>query len=474
MSADELTGWSLDETARAIRERRVSSREVTEACLRRIERWNPTVNAFLRVFDDSVIAAAERADAAVAAGRPLGPLHGVPLAHKDMYFRTGRASSMGSRAAPGAATTTATLLERLDRAGAIELGALNMAEFALGPTGHNAAVGHCRNAWNPAHVAGGSSSGSGVAVAARLAYGSLGSDTGGSVRLPASVAGVLGLKPTYGLLSGHGMMPLSHSADTPGVFARSTLDLALLLKAIAGHDPHDARTSRRAIPHYPAALSADVRGVRIGVPAQFFLDQVSDDVRRAVQASLDVLAGLGARIVSVSLPDCSQLTELSRVLVYAEATAIHGANLRARSYLYSPQVRVRAATGLGIPAPVYAQALAIRPRLLATFVREVYAQCDVLHLPTLAIPAPTIEETDVGGAAVMWEKIAAMVRCTAPFNYLGLPALAVPCGFTDNGVPTSFQLAGRPFAEATLLRVAHAYEQATDWHTRAPTTPVAA
>ncbi len=467
-AADELTGWTLDETARAIRERRVSAREVAQACLRRIERWNPVVNAVLRVFDDAVIAAADRADAAVAAGRPLGPLHGVPLAHKDMYFRAGRASSMGSKASPGAAQATATLLERLDRAGALEIAALNMAEFALGPTGHNAAVGHCRNAWNPAHVAGGSSSGSGVAVAARLAYGSLGSDTGGSVRLPASVSGVLGLKPTYGLLSGHGMMPLSHSADTPGVFARTTLDLALLLKAIAGHDPLDARTSPRPVPNYPAALSEDVRGLRVGVPTTFFVERVSDDVARAVRASLDVLAGLGAEVVPVSLPDCSQLTELSRVLVYSEATAIHAANLRARSHLYSPQVRVRAATGLGIPAPVYAQALAIRPRLVASFVHQVFEQCDVLHLPTLGIPAPTIEETDVGGAAVMWEKISVMVRCTAPFNYLGLPALAVPCGFTDNGVPTSFQLAGRPFAEAALLRVAHAYEQATDWHTRAP------
>ena len=467
-AADELTGWTLDETARAIRERRVSAREVAQACLRRIERWNPVVNAVLRVFDDAVVAAADRADAAVAAGRPLGPLHGVPLAHKDMYFRAGRASSMGSKASPGAAQATATLLERLDRAGALEIAALNMAEFALGPTGHNAAVGHCRNAWNPAHVAGGSSSGSGVAVAARLAYGSLGSDTGGSVRLPASVSGVLGLKPTYGLLSGHGMMPLSHSADTPGVFARTTLDLALLLKAIAGHDPLDARTSPRPVPNYPAALSEDVRGLRVGVPTTFFVERVSDDVARAVRASLDVLAGLGAEVVPVSLPDCSQLTELSRVLVYSEATAIHAANLRARSHLYSPQVRVRAATGLGIPAPVYAQALAIRPRLVASFVHQVFEQCDVLHLPTLGIPAPTIEETDVGGAAVMWEKISVMVRCTAPFNYLGLPALAVPCGFTDNGVPTSFQLAGRPFAEAALLRVAHAYEQATDWHTRAP------
>lgn len=466
-----IAGWSLADAARAVRERRVSSRELVQACLDGIARWQPRINSFLRVFEESALESADAADAAVAAGRPLGPLHGVPLAHKDMFYRAGRVSTMGSNACPAAATTTSTLLARLDRAGALELGALNMSEFALGPTGHNAAKGNCRNPWNPAHVACGSSSGGGATVAARLAFGSLGSDTGGSVRLPASVTGVYGLKPTYGLLSGHGMMPLSHSADSPGVFARTTMDLALLLGAIAGHDPLDARTSRRPVPDYRAALAGDVRGLRIGVPQSYFRDRVAGDVLRAVDASLGVYRGLGARVVAVAMPDCEHLTELSRVLVYCEATAIHAANLRARAADYTAQVRVRAATGLGIPAPVYAQALAMRPVLLERFARSVFGQCDVLHLPTLGIPAPTIEETDVGGAAAMWEKIAVMVRCTAPFNYLGLPALTVPCGFTDNGLPTSCQLAGRPFAEATLLRAAHVYEQATDWHRRSPDLP---
>jgi aspartyl-tRNA(Asn)/glutamyl-tRNA(Gln) amidotransferase subunit A len=464
----EIAGWSLAEVAHALTSRQVSSREVVTACLQRIARWQPRINSFVAVLEEGALAAADRADAALAAGRTAGPLHGIPLAHKDMFFRAGRISTLGSKAAPPAATTTSTLIERLDRAGAIELGTLNMSEFALGPTGHNEHLGHCRNPWDPAHVACGSSSGGGAAVAARLAYGSLGSDTGGSVRLPASVSGVLGLKPTYGLLSGYGMMPLSHSADTPGVFARTALDLALLLKSVAGHDTRDSRTSGRPVPNYPAALSADVRGLRVGVPQSFFLEQVSPDVARAVEASLEVLEGLGAKVVPVPVPDCRHLTELSRVLVYSEVSAIHGAHLRVRAADYSPQVRVRAATGLGIPAPVYAQALQLRPALVERFVRTVFEHCEVLHLPTLGIPAPTIEETDVGGAAVMWEKIAVLVRCTAPFNYLGLPALAVPCGFTDNGLPTSFQLAGRPFSEATLLRVAHAYEQATDWTLRAP------
>jgi aspartyl-tRNA(Asn)/glutamyl-tRNA(Gln) amidotransferase subunit A len=461
-----VAGWTLVEAARAVATRTVSSRELVSACLARIERWQPRINAFVAVFAERALAAADRADAQVAHGGALGPLHGVPLAHKDMFFRPGRVSTMGSRAAPPAAATICTLLQRLDEAGAIELGTLNMAEFALGPTGHNEFLGHCRNPWNPAHVACGSSSGSGASVAARLAFGSLGSDTGGSVRLPASVNGVLGLKPTHGLLSGHGMMPLSHSTDTPGILARTTADLALLLKAVAGHDPRDPRTSRRPVPDYPALLGdGSLRGVRVGVPVSYFGERVSADVAVALDASLRVLADLGAEIVPVPVPagPTEHYTELSRVLVYAEAAAIHGPRLRHRASDYSPQVRVRAATGLGIPSAVYVQALQLRSVLLEEFVRTVFTQCDVLHLPTLGIAAPTIEETDVGGTAVMWEKIAVMVRCTAPFNYLGLPALAVPCGFTVNGLPTSFQLVGRPFAEGRLLRVASAYERCTDW-----------
>lgn len=477
--ATSIAEWTLAETAAAIAARRISSREAVAACLARIERWQPHINSFIEVFAEQALAAADAADQRVASGAGLGALHGVPLAHKDMYLRAGRLSTFGSRAAMTTpATSTATLLSRLDAVGALEIGTLNMSEFALGPTGHNERFGPCRNPWQTDHVACGSSSGGGATVAARLAYGSLGSDTGGSVRLPASVTGVLGLKPTYGLLSGHGMMPLSGSADTPGIFARTAADLALLLAAVAGPDPDDQRTAGRAVPDYSRALAGSElpRGLRIGLPRNFFLEHVAADVRRALDASLRSLVELGAEVVEVPMPASvvAHYTELSRVLVYAEATALHGPRLQRRWQEYSPQVRVRAASGLAIPAPVHQQALQLRPVLLREFVGTVFAHCDVLHLPTLAIPAPTIAETDVGAATVMWEKIAMMVRCTAPFNYLGLPALAVPCGFTDNHVPTSFQLVGRPFSEAQLLRVAHSYEQVTDWTRRLPPLPATA
>ena len=464
-----LENLSLVDVAGAIRTRRVSSREVVEACLARIGAWQPRINAFAAVLADSARAAADRADAAVAAGGPLGPLHGVPLAHKDMFFRASRRSSLGSYDPPPAqGGDESSLLGRLDAAGAIEIGTLNMCEFALGPTGHNAWLGNCRNPWQTDHIACGSSSGGGAAIAARLAFGGFGSDTGGSVRLPASACGVLGLKPTNGRVTLAGMMPLSHSVDVPGIFARSARDVARLLGVVAGHDPRDPRSSRVPVPDYEAVLETGRAGLRIGVPQNYFPEGVASDVAERVEESLHALAELGAEVVPVVVPEPQHLTELSRALVYAEAAAIHGPWLREHSARYSPQVRMRAATGLAIPAAAYQQAQQLRPGILRRFVEAVFTQCDMLHLPTLGIPVPTLAETDVGGSAAMWEKIAVLVRCTAPFNYLGLPALSVPCGFTADGLPTSFQLVGRPFAEATLLQIAHGYDSVAGWSGRAP------
>jgi aspartyl-tRNA(Asn)/glutamyl-tRNA(Gln) amidotransferase subunit A len=244
----------------------------------------------------------------------------------------------------------------------------------------------------------------------------------------------------------------------PGVFARSARDVARLLGIVAGRDARDSRSSGLPVPDYEAGIERGIAGLRIGVPQNYFLENVELDVVARLDDSLRALAALGAEVVPVTVPAPEHLTELSRALVYAEAAAIHGPWLREHSAEYSPQVRMRAATGLAIPAAAYQQAQQLRPRILRRFVDAVFSTCDVLHLPTLAIPVPTLAETDVGGSATMWEKIAVLVRCTAPFNYLGLPALSVPCGFTDNGLPTSFQLVGRPFAEATLLRVAHAHD----------------
>ncbi len=472
MSPAQPVRWSdatLVEVAAAIAQGAVSARAVTEDCLARIDELQPAVNAFLRVDRAAALAAADRADSVLAGSGPSGPLHGVPLAHKDMYYREGQVSTCGSRVRAGwHADRTATTLARLDAAGAIDLGTLNMSEFALGPTGHNAHYGPARNPWHTDHITGGSSSGSGASVAARLAYGSLGSDTGGSVRLPACMNGVVGMKPTYGLVSRYGTMGISFSVDTPGPLARTARDCARLLGVIAGHDPRDVHTSRRRVPDYEASCERGVEGLRIGVPCDYFYDGASEEIRTLMEASLAALEAQGAKLVEVTLPDAAPLTEMGRAVIYAEATALHGEWLRTRGDAYSEQVRVRASTGVAIPSAAYLEALHLRPVVVREFVNELYAHCDVLHAPTLAIPVPTIEETDVGSGEAMWRIIADLVRCTGPVNYLGLPALAVPAGFTANGLPAGFQLIGRPFDEARLLQVAAAYEAVTDWVSRAP------
>lgn len=455
--------------AGAIARGEVSSVELTRALLERAHRLNATLNCFIRLEDDLALAEAAAADAARAQGRTLGPLHGVPFAAKDMFYDPQRVTSCGSRVRAGyRPAATATVLARLRAAGAVNLGATNMTEFALGPTGHNAWYGACRNPWNPAHVAGGSSSGSGAAVAARLACAALGSDTGGSIRLPAAANGVLGLKATYGRISRAGAMPLSSSMDHVGPFTRTARDCARVLQVLAGYDPADPTASRRDVPDYEASLGQDVAGLRVGVPRNHFFAAATPDVRAALDAALRELEGLGLRVVELEVEHAEHMTELSRAVVYSEAAALHGHWLRTRADDYSPQVRARAATGLAIPAASYLEALHLRPLLLRRYVERVHSQCDVLFTPTLPIPVPTIAETDVGGSSAMWETIAKMVPCTAPFNYLGVPALSVPAGFTANGLPASFQLVARPFAEAQLLRVAAAYQGVTDWHVREP------
>jgi aspartyl-tRNA(Asn)/glutamyl-tRNA(Gln) amidotransferase subunit A len=460
---------TLVEVADALARGVLSSVELTRMCLERAHRANAVLNCFIRIDDEAALAEARAADARRAAGRSLGSLHGVPLAVKDMFYDPAHETSSGSRIREGfRATSTATVLTRLRAAGAINLGALNMTEFALGPTGHNAFFGACHNPWNPRYIAGGSSSGAGAAVAARLVAGALGSDTSGSIRLPAAANGVLGLKATYGRVSRAGAMPLSWSLDHVGPLARSARDLARLLGVIAGHDPADPTTSRRPVPDYEAALDAGIAGLSLGIPRTLYPDGVAADVRTALEAALAALESAGARLVPVDVPSAEHLTELGRAVVYAEAAALHGHWLRTRPDDYSPQVRTRATAGIAIPAPAYLEALLLRPALLRQFVTTALAGCDVLFTPTLAIPVPTLAETDVGDDATMWATIAQLVRCTAPFNYLGVPALAVPAGFTDNGLPVSFQLVGRPFAEARLLRVAAAYQAVTDWHLRTP------
>jgi aspartyl-tRNA(Asn)/glutamyl-tRNA(Gln) amidotransferase subunit A len=466
----EVHDWSLAQTARALRARKVSSVELTRACLARAEAINPRLNCFLSLEADDALAAARQADDALARGETRGPLHGVPLAHKDMFYRAGKVTTGGSKIRRQfVARDDSAIALQLEAAGAVWLGTLNMSEFAANPAGHNVHYGHCRNPWDPESITGGSSSGSAAAVAARACFGSIGSDTGGSVRLPAAVCGVVGLKPTYGLISRHGALPRSWSLDAIGPLARTVEDCALLTGAVAGRDPLDPTTAHLPVPDYQGSLRGGVGKLRLAVPSNFFFDGVDPSVRARLDAALKIFTGLGAELVDVAVPEQERLYTISDAVSKAEAATMHGRWIRERPQDYSLFVRSRIEAGFHIPATRYLEGLALRGRILSDFVGRVFEKADVLFAPVLPIQVPKLAQTEVGTPADVQRVIVALTRCTRNINYLGLPALAVPCGFTANGMPTGFQLIGRPFAEATLFRAGHAYQDATDWHTRLPT-----
>jgi aspartyl-tRNA(Asn)/glutamyl-tRNA(Gln) amidotransferase subunit A len=472
MRNDDIALWDLSEVADAIAARRISSVEATEACLARIEVWQPRVNAFLRLYKDKALAQAQAMDAELAAGKRRGPLHGVPMAHKDMYYRKGEISTGGSAIRKDwIAPVTATALEKLDVAGVVELGFLNMAEFAAGPTGHNVHHGHCRNPWDQSRVTGGSSSGSGASVAARLVYGALGSDTGGSIRLPAAACGVVGMKATYGRVSRAGAVARSWSLDHVGPLTRTIRDNARVLAAIAGHDPNDSTTSEKAVPDYEAALDGGVSGLKIGLALpKEGLVPLEPDIGAAVQAAADALGRLGAQITPVALPDFTALYRAAEVMVKCEAAAMHRPWMEKTPELYAKQVRTRMEAGFFIPATQYIDALRLRAHFVKEFLSTSMEGVDAVMLPAIPFPLPTIEETDTeekGGPAVL-KMVAGFTGLTRPFNTLGVPALSVPCGFDKNGAPIGLQLVGRPFDESLLYRIGHAYQGATDFHQRVP------
>lgn len=472
MRNDDLALEDLTAIADAIAARRITSVEATEACLARIETWQPRTNAFLRIYREKALAQAEAMDAELAAGRCRGPLHGVPMAHKDMYYRKGEISTGGSAIRRDwAAPVTATVLGKLDAAGVVELGFLNMAEFAAGPTGHNVHHGHCRNPWDQSRVTGGSSSGSGASVAARMVYGALGSDTGGSIRLPAAACGVVGMKATYGRVSRAGAVARSWSLDHVGPLTRTVRDNARMLSVIAGHDPDDSTTSEKPAPDYEALLDGGVAGLRIGLALpKEGLAPLAPQIGAAIQAAADALGRLGAKVSTVTLPDFTALYRAAEVMVKCEAAAMHRPWMEKTPELYANQVRTRMEAGFFIPATQYIDALRLRAHFVTEFLSTAMDGVDAVLLPAIPFPLPTIEETDTetkGGPAVL-KMVAGFTGLTRPFNTLGIPALSVPCGFDPNGAPIGLQLVGRPFDEAMLYRIGHAYQGATDHHLKVP------
>jgi aspartyl-tRNA(Asn)/glutamyl-tRNA(Gln) amidotransferase subunit A len=459
---------SLSSVAQAIAQKKLSSREATQSCLDRIAQWQPSLNAFMAIEAETALAAADAADADLAKGNNRGALHGVPLAHKDMYYDAGKVVTCGSHIRRDfVATTTATALQRLKGAGTVRLGSLQMSEFAYGPTGHNSHYGPVHNPWDLACVTGGSSSGSGSAVAARLTFAALGSDTGGSIRMPAHFCGVTGLKTTVGRISRAGAMPLSQSLDTVGPLARSVEDCALLLGLMAGADPEDPTAVTGPVPDYSAAAKGAIKGLTIGVPSAFYVDDLDSEVAGILEATIGVLKREGATIVQVELSDQRQLTAACQLVLAVEAAAFHKRWMIERPQDYGPQVLMRLQNGLAVPGVSYLEALRWRGPALSAYLAAV-AGVDAVIAPVAPVAAPTIAESDVGNSPNAEAVIQRLTRFTRPINYLGLPSLAIPSGFTRSGLPVGMQLIGRSFDEAVLLRIGAAFQRVTDFHDRVP------
>lgn len=463
------TALSMTDAAESVKRGEVTSVALVEACLKRIATHDGKVNSVVRLEKDAALEAAAAVDKARKTGVPLGPLAGVPMMHKDMYYRAGKVSSCGSRIRQSfVPTTTATVLKRLDAAGAVDMGTLNMAEFAQNPTGHNAHFGHCHNPWNLPYCTGGSSSGSGAGVAARFFFGALGSDTGGSIRLPATICGVTGIKGTQTRVSRAGVMPLSFSMDNVGPLVRTARDAARFMRIISGHDPLDPTSSREAVPDYEAALTGDLRGLRIAVPLEYFFDGADDVVIRNFDAALDTMRARGAAVERVSVPSLRAINAYVALISRVEAAAIHAQWMREQPGDYAIHLSARLYGGYAIPGHLYVEALARRGPLLRQFCAEALGRFDLVATPTLRTRVPTLEETDIDTDPARWSRFMAVSANTRPFNYLGVPTISIPCGFDERGLPIGLQLAGRPFAETRVLAAADAYQRDTDWHARVP------
>jgi aspartyl-tRNA(Asn)/glutamyl-tRNA(Gln) amidotransferase subunit A len=463
-----LAGLSVAEVRAALRARSASAVEVTEACLESLRTRDAGVHAFVTVTADDALAAARAADAALARG-DAGSLAGVPVAVKDLIAVRGVPRTNGSAAFVGdpPAVADAGAVARLRAAGAVILGTTHLHELAFGPTGVNPTLGTPANPWAAGRVPGGSSSGSGAAVAARLVSAALGTDTGGSIRVPASFCGVTGLKPTYGRVSRAGVTPLAWTLDHVGPLARSAEDAALVLGVLAGYDPADPTSSRVPVPDYTALLGRPLRGKRVGVPRDFACALVEPEVGAAFEAALGDLGRAGAVVSDVTIPSLVQTGPVLGAIILAEARSAIAPLLAGRREGVGVELQVYMELGKLVTAEHYLAAQRVRSRIHDE-TRATLERVDLLATPATVLAAPRVDEllVRIGDAEV--GAVEAICRLSGPFNLTGLPALALPCGFTSDGRPIGLQLVGRPFAESDVLAAGHAYQLTTDWHRRRP------
>jgi aspartyl-tRNA(Asn)/glutamyl-tRNA(Gln) amidotransferase subunit A len=471
---DALAFATIEETAALLAKRKISPIELTELFLARIERHNPSLNAFLTVTSEHALAEARRAEAEIYRARgsmPRNrPLLGIPIALKDNIWTRGIRTTAGSKILRDfVPTEDASVARKLARAGAILLGKTNLNEFAYGINGNNAHYGPSHNPWALDRMTGGSSAGSAAAVAAGLCMASVGTDTGGSVRIPSAFCGIAGLKPTFGRVSVFGTIPLAPSFDHVGPIARNVPDAALLLGLLAGRDPRDPTCSTRRVDDFPGALAKPIRKFRLGRPREHFWEELDPAVRHAAETALGDFEKSGAIVREVSIPHLRESLDAATDFSLVESLHTHkkAGYFPGRAAEYSEEVRQRIEAGANVPAIQYLEAFDMRRQTLAEF-NEVFQEVDAIVAPTVPFPAPPIgsEYVEVNGKRIGVR--AAVVGMNRPPNLTGLPAISIPCGFTRVGLPIGLQLIGRAFDETTLLRIAHCYERSHDWAERHP------
>jgi len=462
---------SLAEASQLVRAKKISPVELTQACLRRIEQLNPKLNAFITVTADTALTEARAAEAEIRGGRWKGPLHGMPTALKDLVDTAGVRTTAGSALFKDRVPSQdAEVVRRLKAAGAVFLGKLNMHEFAYGGSSVISNFGPVRNPWALDYCVGGSSGGSAAAVAAGLCYGSIGSDTGGSIREPAGYGSIVGIKPTYGRVSNRGAVPLSWSLDHLGPMTRTVKDAALMLQVIAGYDPLETTSTDLPVPDYTATIAAKTNSLRLGVPRAYFYESLHPDTQKAVDAALGVLKKITASqrdIGPLAANDTySSILDTIKNLLPAEAYTYHQEYVSKTPELYQAETLKRLRGGADVPAPAYIQARRQLDQIRRS-VSKAFDNVDLLITPTSPVPPFAIAELLADLNAIRTKELR-MLHNTRPFNVLGLPTISVPCGFTQAGLPIGMQISGPPGGEATVLRLAYAYEQATDWHKRHP------
>ena len=465
MTLKDLCYLSISEAAAGIRQKDFSSVELTKACLERINAIDAKLHSFITVIADLALQQADQADVELRSGKDRGPLHGLPIALKDLYATKGiRTTCHSAVLEHWIPDHDATAVTKLRDAGTILLGKLGMHEFAFGGPSVDAPFPAVRNPWNTAHIPGGSSSGSGAALAAGLCYGALGSDTGGSIRTPSSHCSVVGLKPTYDRVSRYGVIPLSWSLDHAGPMARSVEDCAILLQAIAGYDPKDPAAANAPVPDFRAGLKNGIKGLRVGVPRARWFDEnkgTDPQTETVFNEALNVLKNLGAAIVEIDGQMFSVARKANQTILVAEAYAYHEKTLQNTPEKFGSSVRRRLLEGAFLSAADYITAQRARAELNKQ-IRANFSRVDVFATPSAPRPPEAFEGMDPNEQNLR-------PSFTNPFNLTGLPAISVPCGFTQGELPVGLQIVAQPFEESMALGVAYAFEQATEWHKRRPT-----